>query len=173
MLFEGTDVDLEAEIREAGLMVARPVAFVDELNVFFNRRISPVKAHFYQKGTPRFFDYKLYEEPLDIVPTGDTDGYIELIFSTKKDALEEIKKFSADTEHALVFAYFVDTENIINHLYNIKKYNYLIDRVINKEDKVAVKEIQKLKEYEENLLNKAISDNLFSYQNRVIWMFMR
>ena len=96
MLFEGTDVDLEAEIREAGLMVSRPVAFVDELNVFFNRRISPVKAHFYQKGTPRFFDYKLYEEPLDIVPTGDTDGYIELIFSTKKDAFQEIKKFSID-----------------------------------------------------------------------------
>ena len=171
MLFEGTDVDLEAEIREAGLMVSRPVAFVDELNVFFNRRISPVKAHFYQKGTPRFFDYKLYEEPLDIVPTGDTDGYIELIFSTKKDAFQEIKKFSAETEHALIFAYFIDTENIIEHLYNIKKYNYLIDRVIDKEDKVAVKEIAKLKEYEENLLNKAISDNLFSYKNRVIWIF--
>lgn len=170
-LFEGTDVDLETEIREAGVMVARPVAFVDELNVFFNRRISPVKAHYYQKGTPRFFDYKLYEEPLDIVPTGDTDGYIELIFSTKKNALEEIKEFSANTEHALIFAYFVDTEGIINHLYNIKKYNYLIDRVIDKDDKVAVKEIQKLKEYEENLLNKSISENLFSYQNRVIWIF--
>ena len=28
-----------------------------------------------------------------------------------------------------------------------------------------------MKEYEENLLNKAISDNLFSYKNRVIWIF--
>ena len=171
MLFEGTDVDLEAEIREAGLMVSRPVAFVDELTVFFNHRISPVKAHFYQKGTPRFFDYKLYEEPTEMVPKGDTDGYIELIFSTRKDALEEIKKASADSEHALIFAYFIDTDNIIDHLYNIKKYNYLTDKVIKKEDLVAVKEIQKLKEYEENLLNKAISDNLFSYKNRVIWIF--
>ena len=171
MLFEGTDVDLEAEIREAGLMVSRPVAFVDELTVFFNHRISPVKAHFYQKGTPRFFDYKLYEEPTEIVPKGDTDGYIELIFSTRKDALEEIKKFSADSEHALIFAYFIDTDEIIDHLYNIKKYNYLTDKVIKKEDLVAVKEIQKLKEYEENLLNKAISDNLFSYKNRVVWVF--
>ena len=171
MLFEETDVDLEAEIFEAEKIVARPVAFVDELNVFFNRRISPVKAHFYQKGTPRFFDYKLYEEPLDIVPTGDTDGYIELIFSTNKHAIEEIKKFSKETENALIFAYFVDTENIVDHLYNIKKYNYLIDRVIKKEDLVAVKEVQKLKEYEENLLNKAISDNLFSYKNRVVWIF--
>ena len=171
MLFEGTDVDLEAEIREAGLMVSRPVTFVDELNVFFNRRISPVKAHFYQKGTPRFFEYLIREEPLDAVPTGDTDGYIELIFSTHKKALEEIKKFSSETDHALIFAYFTNTEDIIDHLYNIKKYMYLLERVLDKNDRVAVTEIQKLKEYEETLLNKAISDNLFSYKNRVVWVF--
>lgn len=171
MLFEGTDVDLEAEIREAGMMVSRPVTFVDELNVFFNRRISPVKAHFYQKGTPRFFDYMIREEPIDVVPTGDTDGYIELIFSTQKKALEEIKEFSAETDHALIFAFFTNTEDIIDHLYNIKKYLYLLERVLDKNDRVAVTEIQKLKEYEETLLNKAISDNLFSYKNRVIWVF--
>ena len=171
MLFEGTDVDLEAEVREAGMMVSRPVAFVDELNVFFNKRISPVKAHFYQKGTPRFFDYMIREEPLDVVPTGDTDGYIELIFSTHKNALAEIKKFSSETDHALIFAYFTNTEDIIDHLYNIKKYMYLLERVLDKNDRVAVSEIQKLKEYEETLLNKAISDNLFSYKKRVVWIF--
>ncbi len=171
MLFEGTDVDLEAEIREAGLMVSRPVTFVDELNVFFNRRISPVKAHFYQKGTPRFFDYMILEEPLDVVPTGDTDGYIELIFSIHKKALDEIKEFSSVTDHALIFAYFTNTEDIVDHLYNIKKYKYLLERVLDKNDRVAVTEIQKLKEYEETLLNKAISDNLFSYKNRVVWVF--
>ena len=171
MLFESTDVDLEAEIREAGLMVSRPVTFVDELNVFFNRRISPVKAHFYQKGTPRYFDYLIREEPLDIVPTGDTDGFIEMIFSTHKNALENIKKFSSETEHALIFAYFTNTEDIVDHLYNIKKYIYLLERVLDKNDRVAVNEIQKLKEYEETLLNKAISDNLFSYENRVVWVF--
>ena len=171
MLFEGTDVDLEAEIREAGLMVSRPVTFVDELNVFFNRRISPVKAHFYQKGTPRFFDYMIREEPLDVVPTGDTDGFIELIFSTHKNALAEIKKFCSETDHALIFAYFTNTEDIIDRLYNIKKYMYLLERVLDKNDRVAVNEIQKLKEYEETLLNKAISDNLFSYKNRVVWVF--
>ena len=171
MLFEGTDVDLEAEIREASLMVTRPVTFVDELNVFFNKRISPVKAHFYQKGTPRFFDYMIREEPLDVVPTGDTDGFIELIFSTHKNALAEIKKFSSETDHALIFAYFTNTEDIIDHLYNIKKYMYLLERVLDKNDRVAVNEIQKLKEYEETLLNKAVSDNLFFYKNRVVWVF--
>ena len=172
MLFEGTDVDLEAVIRDAGLMVPRPVTIVDELNLFFNRRISPVKAHFYQKGTPRFFDYLIQEEPSKtIIPTGDVDGYIELIFSTHENALEEIKKISSETEYALIFAYFTNTEEIIDHLHNIKKYIYLLERVIDKNDRVATAEIQKLKEYEETLLNKAISDNLFSYKNRVVWVF--
>lgn len=171
MLFEGTDVDLESEIREAGLMVSRPVAFVDELSVFFNNRISPVKAYFYQKGTPRFFDYEIREEPIEIVPKGDTDGYIELIFSTKKNALEEIKEFSTNTEHALIFAFFKNSEEIVDHLYNIKKYTYLLERVLDKDDRVAVSEIKNLKDHEESLLNKSISDNLFSYKNRVVWVF--
>lgn len=172
VLFEGTDVDLEAEIREASLMVSRPVAFVDELSVFFNHRISPVKAHFYQRGTPRFFDYKLGEEPLEIIPNGDTDGYIQLIFSTQKEALETIKNFSAThSEHALIFVYFKNTDEIVEHLYNIKKYNYLLEKVIKKEDRVALTEITNLREHEEALLNKAISDNLFAYKNRVSWIF--
>jgi hypothetical protein len=48
---------------------------------------------------------------------------------------------------------------------------YLLERVLDKNDRVAVTEIQKLKEYEETLLNKAISDNLFSYKKRVVWIF--
>ena len=172
VLFEGTDVDLEAEIREASLMVSRPVAFVDELSVFFNRRVSPVKAHFYQRGTPRFFDYILCEEPLEIISNGDTDGYIELVFSTQKNALEIIKSFSTShSEHALIFAFFKNTDDIVEHLYNIKKYNYLQEKVIKKEDRVALTEITNLREHEEALLNKSISDNLFAYKNRVTWIF--
>ena len=171
MLFEGTDVDLESEIRKASQMVPRSVTFVDELSVFFNKRISPVKAHYYHKGTPRFFDYEIREQPIEIVPKGDTDGYIELIFSTKKDVLKEIKDFSANSDYALIFAYFSNSEEIVDHLYNIKKYMYLLERVLDKNDRVAITEIQKLKEHEEALLNKAISDNLFAYKNRVVWVF--
>lgn len=171
VLFEGTDVDLESEIREASLVVPKPVAFVDELSVFFNKRISPVKAHFYQKGTPRFFDYKVLDAPLNITPSGDTDGYIELIFSTSKTALSELKKASEESDNAIIFAFFKNTEEIVEHLYNIKKYGYLLERVLDKNDRVAVNEIKRLKEYEEHLLNKAISDNLFSYKDRVVWIF--
>lgn len=173
LLFEGTDVDLELEIQKAGSVVARPVAFIDDLRQFVSNRISPVKAHYYHKGTPRYFEYEIRENAVDMTPMGDTDGFIELIFSAEKNALESVKAISTDTEHAVIYAYFNNTEEIINHLYNIKKYEYILSKVlIDKEaDRVAYSEIQKLKEYEEALLNKSIIDNLFAYKNRVTWVF--
>ncbi len=108
---------------------------------------------------------------MNISPSGDTDGYIELIFSTQKDILDVVKKASTDSDNALIFAVFLNTNNIVDHLHNIKKYSYLLDRVLDKNDRVAVSEIKKMKEYEESLLNKAISDNLFSYRGRVVWVF--
>lgn len=173
LLFEGTDIDLEFEIRRASTQVARPVSFIDDLRKFINSRISPVKAHYYHKGTPRYFEYEIREDAVDMTPSGDIDGYIELIFSANANALDTIKETSANTEHAVIYAYFNNTEKIIDHLYNIKKYEYILTKVLidKNADRVAYSEIQKLKEYEETLLNKAVSDNLFAYRNRVTWIF--
>lgn len=173
MLFEGTDIDIELEVQKASAVVSRPVSFIDDLRQFISKRVSPVKAHCFHSGTPRYFEYEIREEPLDMVPTGDTDGFIELIFSPKPNALEEIKTYSLNTEHAIIYAYFNNTEEIIGHLYNIEKYDYILTKVLidKKSDHVAFGEIMKLKEYEEDLLNKTISDNLFAYKNRVNWIF--
>ena len=173
LLFEGTDIDLEFEIRKASTQVARPVSFIDDLRKFINSRISPVKAHYYHKGTPRYFEYEIREDAVDMTPSGDIDGYIELIFSANANALDTIKETSANTEHAVIYAYFNNTEEIIDHLYNIKKYEYILTKVLidKNADRVAYGEIQELKEYEETLLNKAVSDNLFAYRNRVTWIF--
>lgn len=173
LLFEGTDIDLELEIQKAGAVVERPVSFIVDLRKFVNSRISPVKAHYYHKGTPRYFGYEIREDAVDMTPMGDNDGYIQLIFSADKNALDVIRATSSDTEHAVIYAYFSNTEEIIDHLYSIQKYDYILTKVlIDKEaDRVAYNEIQKLKEYEETLLNKAVSDNLFAYKNQVVWFF--
>lgn len=171
VLFEGTDINLDAEFHEAGLRVPRPEYYIDKLNLFFHERIAPVKAHFYQKGTPRFFDYKILEAPEFTTPDGDTDGYIELIFSTKKNALKELKDRSASTGVPIVFAYFKETESLIDHLYNIEKYDYLLKKVVIETDKVARDEFKKLMEHEQDLLNKELSDSLFSYNNKVVWIY--
>ena len=162
----------EEEMIKAGNVVPKPVNYADELRVFFNKRVTPVKAHFYQRGTPRFFDYMILDSPMDIVPSGDTDGVVELIFSTRNDALDSIKEFSRENEHALVFAVFNNTKDIIGHLYEINKCDYILSKVlIDKNDKVAISEVKKHKEYEELKLNKAITDNLFSYNKNVTWVY--
>lgn len=172
ILFEGTDVNIEEEMIRAGNVVPKPVNYADELRVFFNKRVTPVKAHFYQRGTPRFFDYMILDSPMDIVPSGDTDGVVELIFSTRNDALDSIKEFSRENEHALVFAVFNNTKDIIGHLYEINKCDYILSKVlIDKNDKIAISEVKKHKEYEELKLNKAITDNLFSYDKNVTWVY--
>ena len=171
LLFEGTDIDLEAEIKKATGIVPKPISYIVDLEKYFVNRISPVKAHFYQRGTPRYFEYMIREEPIDIVPAGDTDGVIELIFSDK-DSLKDVTAFSADNQHALIFAYFNNADEIIEHLHRIKIYEYIAEKVlIDKSDRVANQEIARLKIYEETLLVKTISTNLFEYTENVTWLF--
>ena len=170
-LFQGTDVDLEAEIEKAKSIVAMPDDYIDDLSAFFNKRISPAKACYYQKGTPRFFDYEVRKEPVEIVPDGDIDGYIELIFSADADMQERIMQKSANYSNAVIFAYFLNTAKILQHLHNIQVYQHIVQSVLVDKDDVATKEMRQLIEYENNLLNKEITENLFSYNNAVTWIY--
>lgn len=172
ILFEGTDINIEEEIANATLVVPRPVNYVDDLRVFFNERVSSVRAYYYHRGTPRFFKYELRPEAENIIPTGDVDGYVQLIFSTNEKYLKELTDFSKNCEHAIIFAYFQNTDEIVGHLYNIQKYRYILDKVlIDKSDRVANREIMQLMDYEKTLLNKAVNDSLFSYSNDVVWLY--
>lgn len=172
ILFEGTDINIEEEITNASLIVPKPVNFVDDLRVYFNNRVSPVKAYYYHRGTPRYFEYQLLDHPQDVVPTGDVDGYVQMIFGTSDKQYEELESFSKNCEHAIIFVYFNKTDDIVQHLYNIQKYRYIIEKVlVDKSDRVALKELSQLMEYEKTLLNKALSESLFSYLEDVTWLY--
>jgi hypothetical protein len=145
---------------------------VDDLRLYFNNRVAPVKAYYYHRGTPRFFEYQLLSEPQDITPIGDVDGYVQMIFSTSENDYKELLTFSQNCEHAIIFAFFNNTEEIVEHLHNIQKYQYIVEKVlIDKSDRVALKELVQLMDYEKTLLNKSLSDSLFSYGDDVVWIY--
>lgn len=172
VLFEGTDINIEEEISKAGLVVSRPVTYIAELTEFFAKRVAPVKAYYYHSGTPRYFQYEIRDEAMDMVPTGDIDGFIELLFPSKKDYVKEIKQMSAECEHAIIYALFNNTDEIVDHLYQIDKYDYILRHVlIDQGDHVAIKEINNLRDYEEVQLNKSIQESLFGYNGNVTWIF--
>lgn len=117
ILFDGTDINIEDEIRKAGLVVGRPVNFVDEIRSYCFKKIAPVKMCYFQKGTPRYFEYEILEEGQDKTPTGDTDGYIQLIFSSNKNVVKDTVALSNECSNAIVFACFKNTSELVDHLY--------------------------------------------------------
>ena len=172
ILFEGTDINIEEEITNASLVVPRPVNFVDDLRIYFNNRISPVRAYYYHRGTPRYFEYQILNYPQDITPIGDVDGYVQMIFATIDEQIKQLVEFSKNCEHAIILAVFTNTNELIEHIHNIQKYRYIIEKVlVDKSDRVALKEIMQLMEYEKTLLNKALTGNLFSYSENVVWLY--
>ena len=172
ILFEGTDVNIEEEVEKAGMIVPRPTNYIDDLRVYFNKRVMPAKASYFHRGTPRFFEYQIVSEATDMIPVGDVDGFIQMIFSTSEDYLEELIAFSSKCEHAIVFAYFNETDNLVDSVHKINKYRYILNKVLlDKSDRVAIKEITQLMQYEQALLNKELNDSLFSYSKDVTWIY--
>lgn len=172
ILFEGTDVNIEDELRKASLVVPRPAVYIDDLRMFINKRISLVKAYYYHRGTPRYFKYLVLSSPEDINPTGDTDGYVQLIFPSGSNAIEEVSEFSSQSDNAIIYVVFNNAAQIITHIHNLNKYDYILEKVlIDKMDYVAIREVTNLKEYEMELLNKVIFHGLYSYGGDTCWIY--
>ena len=172
ILFEGTDINIEDEVTKAESIVPLPANPVDDLRLYFNNRVAPVKAYYYHRGTPRYFEYSLYDAPVDITPNGDIDGYVEIIFPSRAVSIDELKEFSANCAHAIILAVFNHTDKIIAHLHKVRVYDHILENVlIDKSDRVALGEIIRLKNYEQGLLNKALKDSMFSFSQDVNWVF--
>lgn len=172
ILYEGSDVDIEAEIAKAHAIVPQPANLADDLRKYMSNCTVPAKECSYRKGTPRNFRYILHNEPQDMAPTDEVDGYVELIFSTDEDIAHKVKEFSGSCAHAIVFAVFNEAEAIRTHLHNISIYDHIERTVlIDKSDKVALGEIAELKAYEESLLHQNLTKGLFSHGDNVTWLY--
>ena len=83
ILFEGTDLDIQTALIEAGNQLSEVVDVTTLLNKYF--QFAPVfaKLYSYEKGTPRFFEFVISEYPITKIPTGEIDGFVNLIFNSK------------------------------------------------------------------------------------------
>jgi hypothetical protein len=172
VLFEGTDIDIEDELLKAASVVPKSQDFIDKLKANFQFRIDTAIASYYKIGTPRYFEYIISDSPISIIPTDETDGYINLIFNQSSKLLKEILEASRNCHEAILFAYFKNAEDIINHIWQLDKLDYILSTVIiDKSDKVAIREIENLMVYERGLLNQSVVDSFFSDSNNVVWIY--
>ena len=167
-LFEGTDLDIELAIDQAGNLVERVSNVVSYLNEYFDFPIYQAKYISLKKGTPRFFSFKLSEEPIYETPRNEIDGYINLIFNENLNQAD-IADFSAKTNEAILYGFYENVTEIKNTIYEIEKVIKV--KKDNPEDKVALKELDGIIEHYKKLLNHQIIDSLYSKNSNLHWYF--
>ena len=172
VLFEGTDIDIEDEVLKASSVVPKSRDIVDKLKENFTFKIDTAISTYYKKGTPRYFEYTISDSPISLKPMNETDGYVNLIFDSSPNALDNIYEVSKSFGEAILYVYFKNTDDVINHIWQIDKLEYILNAVIvDKSDKVAMREIENLIAYEKSLLNKSVIDSMFSYEDNVVWIY--
>ncbi|NLM65858.1 MAG: hypothetical protein GX180_01565, partial [Enterococcus sp.] len=170
IIFEGTDINIEDELYKASGQVPRPIDFIDDLIMFFDFKVVQANASFYKTGTPRFFEFILSNHAQTLVPANDIDGYINLVFSSSTDGREQLIKLSKNTDNAIIYVLFKNSEIIVNHLHQIQKLEYVQKQILI-DDKIAEREIQNLVAYEKDILNKAINCSLVSFSDNTEWFY--
>lgn len=170
ILFEGTNIDIENELYKAASIVPTPNLAIEEIAPYIKQKAYIASASYYRTGTPRYFEYRVVNEPTIIEPTGDIDGYIQLVLPLSEIESEVKEMSSSSNSGATIYGYFKNTETIIKHLYEIKKLQYIIENVAF-EDRVAKIELENQKNYESQKLNEVINASLTSDSNSVVWYF--
>lgn len=168
ILFGGSELDIQLALIEAGGKVEDVTDVVTLLNKYYQLPPIVAKKTMYQTGTPRLFEYKITSHPINDIPTGEIDGFINLIFN-EKNILNDVKKHSENNEEAVLYCYYKNSTSIKDLLFEIEKTKKVIDE--NREDKVAIKELDNIVLHQKNLLTHKILNNFHGPKLEVVWVF--
>jgi hypothetical protein len=168
VLFEGTDLDIDAEIRKAGTSVELPKDITHTLKKYFHFPYLLARAIYFKLGTPRFFAFNLTMEPILAIPDGDVDGIINLIFNPDSEN-ESVVNISKNCDEAILYAVYKEQNDIKNLLQEIEQIKHVLN--LYPDDRVAQKELKTIRSYLINELNRQIMNNLYQ-STYVDWIFM-
>ena len=168
ILFEGTDLDIQTALIEAGNKISEVSDVTTLLNKYFQFKAESAKFYTYETGTPRFFEFVISEHPITRKPEGEIDGFVNLIFNSKMK-VAEVQEASQQQKEAIVYCFFKNSTEIKTLLFEIEKIQRVIEE--NKEDKVAKRELENIVESQIRLLNHYITDSIYTGSKEVKWFF--
>ena len=166
VLFEGTDLNIELSLLEASGKVEISNDITPLLRRHFSFPIVLAKAISYQTGALRFWGYHLSAEPITELKDLPTDGVINLVFSATFD-LDTLLTTTPHQTPMILYCVYRSTKKIRETLYEIEKINYVIAN--NENDKVAVGELQRLRNHQVDLLNQHILHSMYVGDGNVTW----
>ncbi len=168
VLFEGTDLNIEYALVEAAEQIDPINNVVPYLRKYFDFPLLFAKAASYKTGSPRFFEFVLSEEPVDLVPEEITDGYVNVVFSTTL-TVEILQEHAATHQPAILYGLYRHTGHLREILFEIEKINYV--RALNRDDRVAIRELDKLRAYQVEELNRITLQSLYRGADYIVWIW--
>ncbi|MGM0934728.1 MAG: hypothetical protein ACQEWD_14930 [Bacteroidota bacterium] len=163
---EGTDLDIDSAIKAAEENIDYSVDILTKLNAHFDFPIITAKSVTYQSGTPRLFQFKLSNEPIEELPKDEIDGFINLIFNEKELSNNSLMELSENKP--ILYGRFLSTSGIFENLLEIEKTNKVLKDMKDENDRVAVKELESIIKHRESLLSHFVMDSLYS--DKVNWI---
>lgn len=168
VLFEGTDLDIQSALVEAGNKIDDVTDVVTLLKKNYPLPSISAKRAMFETGTPRLFEYVISAEPLNIVPKDEVDGYINLVFNDKL-GINALKNAASLSQEAILYCFYHNTNEIKTLLFEVEKTRRVIED--NADDKVAVTELKNILTHQRNLLNHKILNSLYGSKTSVTWFF--
>jgi hypothetical protein len=165
---DGTDIDLEQELIQAVKHIDPNINIVNRINSYVDFDFVPAKRFQFEKGSPRFFAYKVCEELVEEKPINEIDGYINLIINSKIN-IDKIKIFSSETKTAQLFALVPNIKSISSALFEIDKINYVIGKF--PDDKVASRVLNEERNYFLEKIVSSLKKDLFDTKSVTQWVF--
>lgn len=167
VLFEGTDLDIEFALNEAGNKISEVVDVTSLLKKHIEFNPVFAKQYSYTYGTPRYLEYVISDTPINEVPEGEIDGFVNLVFN---DKINEgfVKKKSESQEEAIIYCYFKNSTEIKNLLFEIEKSERVLKE--NEDDRVAKRELEIILQSQITLLKNQITKKGLFTEN-VAWYF--
>ena len=169
VILEGTDLDIDLAIDEAGRIIEKTTNVVETVKQYFDIPPMAAKSVYYKKGTPRFFRFTISEEPIVNTPEGEVDGFINLIFNENDKVTKTIKELSSNCNEAILVGYYKNSIEVRNTLFEIQKAKEVKSANIN--DRVAVKELEGIIVHYKRILNHYVLDSLYSNNENIEWYY--
>lgn len=162
---EGTDIDIEQELIDVGREISSKINYSRLLKQFAVLDVLYAKRHSFEKGTKRFFEFKILESLDEVTESYDgVDGFINIIsFPCKEKELIKTSMNHPDNG----FVVINDTSAIEIWITKLLKYDLLIEK--HSEDRNAVKLLSQERQYALELLESSTSRDLYNSGNK--WIF--
>jgi len=161
ILFGGTDLDIDIALLDAESRIDTTTDISTTINKYVEMPIFVAKRYMLERGTSRFFRFNVSNEIQKEISNEIYDGEVNIVLSSK------IRKKDLDSSKAMLYCNITDLKELKSSVDEIRKIEYVIKDNI--DDKVAVSELEKLKNSEANKVRRIILSDI--YKKTSNWYF--